>query len=100
PAYCHLPSFPTRRSSDLGTKTGATRQFRKREEITTASARLISAEPRFQLRKLWFQIVCASRPRLVASQSCLANFAQAAELFSHLDRKSTRLNSSHQIISY
>src|SRR5207244_5903374 len=71
PAPRNLPPFPTRRSSDLATE-GA------------ACCRRRDAPPPFQARRL--------APFCRRFRSSLCSLGS--------DRKSTRLNSSHQIISY
>src|SRR5207244_13240701 len=72
----HLHSFPTRRSSDLVAPLGG----RPAERAVSARAR---ASSRAEL---------AARTREAASWP--------ARMVRAIDRKSTRLNSSHQIISY
>src|SRR5947208_12729711 len=69
-ALRHLHSFPTRRSSDLGDTAAAIQHFDRALEI----------KPDFEdaiLKKIF-----------------------ALDFYPEADRKSTRLNSSHQIISY
>src|SRR5207244_12221032 len=76
PAPAHLPSFPTRRSSDLRRARGA-------------GARRSSARHARRQRRV------GDRPRVVARHG-----AARGARYGGVDRKSTRLNSSHQIISY
>src|SRR5438552_5182058 len=68
----HLPSFPTRRSSDLA-----------------------SASPRSGP-------AARTDPRSAPSATCRCSWNAGSSIFPARprDRKSTRLNSSHQIISY
>src|SRR5207248_4238132 len=94
----HLPSFPTRRSSDL------------------AFANLLSGAIDFMsVDSTWAAPMHPSRVRILAVTSAkrnpsLPNVPTLEELglkdfdvspwFGVLDRKSTRLNSSHRTISY
>src|SRR5437763_2061189 len=71
-AHRDLPSFPTRRSSDL-------------IACATTSARPSCTESR-QKTSAWLYQCGSSRPETAPATS--------------LDRKSTRLNSSHRCISY
>src|SRR5690606_41940424 len=79
----HLPSFPTRRSSDLA---GAERDRSGRDDhdlfAGTLELRDVLAEP--------------VEPRAVERAGLLLDEERRADL----DRKSTRLNSSHVKISY
>src|SRR5207244_11434095 len=74
----HLPSFPTRRSSDL--TDDAVRASLVEQGLERAQ--------RFRWDQIMGDLVCA--------------YTRALDLVppEALDRKSTRLNSSHQIISY
>src|SRR5205807_10327978 len=77
---CALPSFPTRRSSDLGASTFA---------VTSPTNTGALPSPYDCLRRPWTRLARSS-----ASRS--RGFPRASEE----DRKSTRLNSSHLVISY
>src|SRR5438552_4406344 len=76
-----LHSFPTRRSSDLK----ASIEFDAKE-----STLVLAADDDFKLNALW-EIVST---KLVRRNVPVKNLTRGP------DRKSTRLNSSHQIISY
>src|SRR5207244_12228444 len=91
----HLHSFPTRRSSDL--------QFSRRVYLTRGTA------PACQGRSMVPSSAGESRDRraavLVVDDDVSIRRMMIAALkrsndYDFLDRKSTRLNSSHQIISY
>src|SRR5690606_39752353 len=89
----YLLSFPTRRSSDLLSIIG---------EFFSAIAALEPAAPKeFFSEPLRGSGIFKSKP---SPASCLLFFAEgggvAAGPLSALDRKSTRLNSSHVKISY
>src|SRR5688572_32473992 len=81
-ALLHLHSFPTRRSSDL-----------------------LRAEPELELDRL-DALLGGPPPRLgfgqggAAPSACQRQVDRGARLPHRLDRKSTRLNSSHSQISY
>src|SRR5205807_10015287 len=84
----HLHSFPTRRSSDLSVKAIAAndasqRAIARRDAIDCASAACIVVTP---------------KSGSSGSSSCTA--ARRAGKSDAADRKSTRLNSSHLVISY
>src|SRR5437867_8174697 len=81
-ARTSLPSFPTRRSSDLRIVPGALEQFAVEWRETVAPARVAAG----------FSIV---GPWLVPDESRFIWI-----LGYDGDRKSTRLNSSHRTISY
>src|SRR5690606_42040003 len=76
------PSFPTRRSSDLQARVAELRR-----EAETLDQRL--DEARGELERLGVEAEAASARRQVIEERRV-----------HLDRKSTRLNSSHVKISY
>src|SRR5690606_40207066 len=94
-----LHSFPTRRSSDLGTSPGSlsATALDERDSIVTKgkynshSIKLTKLQPQTQY---YFEIVSAGE--------VLQNHGNpfTATTFATLDRKSTRLNSSHVKISY
>src|SRR5690606_41341214 len=94
----HLPphSFPTRRSSDLrhglNAITSSSTAARMMDEVRLY-ARLIAAAPTpFSTRE---------RIQLWTSMRVTARISQSAQWgMTWLDRKSTRLNSSHVKISY
>src|SRR5207244_13369778 len=93
--YRDLHSFPTRRSSDLRVcwRSGSTRQvFRVFSSIAT---RVAQSGSHVSVGDL----VCVEGCILQrGGQTVLA--ARSLDRIAHRDRKSTRLNSSHQIISY
>src|SRR5207248_6503832 len=90
----HLPSFPTRRSSDLST---ATESSSKR--AASAGTRAINPIPHRERTSHE-----RARATLHASEQCVTRRhprARARQGRRHRrDRKSTRLNSSHRTISY
>src|SRR5699024_12344007 len=79
-AYRHLHSFPTRRSSDLGT-----------QEQLRIKFRLQRLHPRGNIGL--YKIQFCGRPADAARRSDTSEYPK-------IDRKSTRLNSSHVSISY
>src|SRR5207244_11918855 len=89
--HTHLHSFPTRRSSDL--KLG------RKDEKPPESVRRFSFH---RQRPIVGPEERSSRPRAGSSPmgSRRSTMAEAGTKLSLEDRKSTRLNSSHQIISY
>src|SRR5699024_11599362 len=94
-----LPSFPTRRSSDLEFDMDEERVVRNVtfhrgcSGNTQGVALLANGRPADELIHLLRGVHCGFRPT-----SCPDQFARALE--KALDRKSTRLNSSHVSISY
>src|SRR5207244_9269442 len=87
----HLPSFPTRRSSDLSSGRG--------QQAAQGIAR--KQQPVVQQRNAAGELF-DFRKGVRGKQKCGAALADQIvfEEPAELDRKSTRLNSSHQIISY
>src|SRR5205807_8740383 len=93
--HSHLHSFPTRRSSDLSRLCSPTVPDLLPERPAEG---LVQALPRVQNRV----------PRAVAQGGVVGRIGQLAqqafpadrELVGRADRKSTRLNSSHLVISY
>src|SRR5206468_12598318 len=83
----HLHSFPTRRSSDLFSSTG----MRKMSGIGWPSAVMPTAPTRVRL---------ASRAVLRTASSAAIQPPSEVPTRCTRDRKSTRLNSSHDQISY
>src|SRR5690606_41951979 len=93
-----LPSFPTRRSSDL-------RQRGQRD--AEAGARRLVHLAEHHRRVLEDVRLGHLHPQVVALAGALADAGEhrgaaevAGDAADHLDRKSTRLNSSHVKISY
>src|SRR5439155_24682004 len=80
----HLPSFPTRRSSDLSPSPRSRRCYSSRRPAGRTA------------RKSRSPAVWDTEPRGGAPSSRLSSTAGERDL----DRKSTRLNSSHVAISY
>src|SRR5206468_10732943 len=95
PSHLHppyLPSFPTRRSSDLYSPA-AFRTFSCRRDDTKNRARLRNASNSGLTSWMSpFFLACSSTPSTPVTRSPALSAA--------LDRKSTRLNSSHDQISY
>src|SRR5207244_8157016 len=97
PDHPHYSSFPTRRSSDLGNVYMTQRKY---EEASNSFRRSISLDPNS----------AEAQNNLGEAQGELKQYSPALEAFQKAialdrtfvkaDRKSTRLNSSHQIISY
>src|SRR5207249_11990862 len=85
----HLPSFPTRRSSDLRELGGD----------ESALARLAEPVEPLALVLVGARLLVPQRPQLVAAEE-VGKARDDRCLLRHLDRKSTRLNSSHVSISY
>src|SRR5207244_12963552 len=89
----YIHSFPTRRSSDLVTVPGE--QSQHREGCTAAKSRQVPA------RLEGPPADCALPCGLWCPRQKSPNMRSSSErTFTSRDRKSTRLNSSHQIISY
>src|SRR5207244_12250856 len=93
----HLPPFPSRRSSDLKTPNfGTTQAFVGYAENLPANDRTKNRGNYVPRHCPWlaFSDIVESRDT--------STFPQTEQGFANLplDRKSTRLNSSHQIISY
>src|SRR5207244_5330895 len=85
-----LPSFPTRRSSDLATTAAAVSS----QEDSIPRMRVLIKFPFCSLQFQILQVVSEVTAKFFILQ---ANFHGR---FQKPDRKSTRLSSSHQIISY
>src|SRR5207247_5891081 len=95
----HLPPFPTRRSSDL--------------EVTGGENGLTFSQPRLSLLGLdgdrftpvtlhWFVLAVVTLAYLLIRRILQSPFGKVLESIreNEADRKSTRLNSSHEWISY
>src|SRR5205814_8260539 len=80
-----LPSFPTRRSSDLDRRNSTSRLFQSMSPHSNASCSPARAP------------VCTAKRRSVRSSS---SRVESKSFSDSSDRKSTRLNSSHLGISY
>src|SRR5207244_12992413 len=97
PAHLHLPSFPTRRSSDLA----ASRECLLRHRSSAGQLEGPAGEL-FELGAFGDgRRAQIDEPRVLPG--ALQNAATVIEFPAAVepeDRKSTRLNSSHQIISY
>src|SRR5207244_6884810 len=95
-----LPPFPTRRSSDL-------RGYNTTWILDYRSHNLVQS-PRFKNRVcvdnadvcMGREVQAAIQRARFAAASALVDNKKAAFRAASVDRKSTRLNSSHQIISY
>src|SRR5207244_8289980 len=90
-SHAALPSFPTRRSSDLEYPRLRCERF--------AHALAAAGDPPLELREA---TVLEQIVELLERADARHRDEPAAAVAAHLalDRKSTRLNSSHQIISY
>src|SRR5947208_13426991 len=87
PHHWHLPSFPTRRSSDLVVIPNFYVSYENNPAPLSAK----------QKSRLSFRLLVD--PTTIAAAGVAAGIQQAKNSYWE-DRKSTRLNSSHQIISY
>src|SRR5207244_11542535 len=95
--HCQFHSFPTRRSSDL-----VERRENTVDGLHVVPARCGSARRRTG-RGLWGRLLLSRRlcgGRLRRSGKRKAEKGRQGQKSASQDRKSTRLNSSHQIISY
>src|SRR5207244_12039949 len=90
----HLPSFPTRRSSDL---VSCEAQCGAKSRFPPESRSYVAALLRH--RRNVTLLSRQDRPRLDSDLPASVHTDRDTPLSSR-DRKSTRLNSSHQIISY
>src|SRR5205807_10615936 len=93
----HLPSFPTRRSSDLCDT--ALREAFPRQRASRDSIR-DSGNAHADGTALYLRVIGETRSR---ADNPLAKFAfdrKQRQISREGDRKSTRLNSSHLVISY
>src|SRR5207244_6566236 len=93
----HLHSFPTRRSSDL--MASAFSPSRQRFKVSLPKAEKVVNPPRTPM-KISVRASAVKTPRV--SESCERKpiTKQPMRFTAKVDRKRTRLNSSHQIISY
>src|SRR5690606_42109678 len=91
PTSPDLHSFPTRRSSDLGQRRVKAMQSADAKSRSLATARACLADE-----------VAASQDQRQALRlyGSHRGVAQTIQVGQHVDRKSTRLNSSHVKISY
>src|SRR5207244_13024219 len=87
-APCALPSFPTRRSSDLATASrwGEWRGGAEPEIIDCGAPSLLAGK--------------LSKAAELGAELAVIDTPPHADAMARQDRKSTRLNSSHQINSY
>src|SRR5205807_9063516 len=95
-----LHSFPTRRSSDLKLLAAnrseiAIRIFRAANELGLRTVAIYSQEDRLALHRFK-----ADEAYQVGSGKGPVEAYQGKPVFLRIDRKSTRLNSSHLVISY
>src|SRR5205807_3586206 len=91
--HCHLPSFPTRRSSDLN------KDLAKRDQRLGAKFLRVGLEIGAQLGLLRLRNRVFEQKLHLLAQSATDNRVVLIEA-EREDRKSTRLNSSHLVISY
>src|SRR5207302_11175872 len=96
PAPRFLHSFPTRRSSDLFWKLAASSDFRSRGSPEAGGL----AESIRAVRALPGKSGSAAAEVAISSGGLVNRTSQVQRLNDALDRKSTRLNSSHVKISY
>src|SRR5207244_12961425 len=94
-----LHSFPTRRSSDLVAAILAALQIFSREPMTVRFTRF-ERQVAASWRKLILVIGVTGALLAIVVAAIWASYAFRFSPFAQKDRKSTRLNSSHQIISY
>src|SRR5207244_10658173 len=99
PSHRDLPSFPTRRSSDL--REGPWARFHGSRTGGECSTRVQADDGGRRIRQQtpdhW---VKTQRATAIDRSPLISLVAGAGFEPATLDRKSTRLNSSHQIISY
>src|SRR5205807_9698484 len=98
-AHRRLPSFPTRRSSDLSPMLRASLGLRSGSRRRDVACRVIHGIPCFA----WRAWRCARLAGAHVSPAELFGVAHAELAHQEreaVDRKSTRLNSSHLVISY
>src|SRR5207244_11258587 len=97
-AYYH-PNFPTRRSSDLLDQAGPLTQLQDLEEQTRERRQMTLAK--FRNAVVIWMLVASQYPKGHIIISGLLKLARRQPPSAvTIDRKSTRLKSSHQIISY
>src|SRR5207244_7662329 len=90
-------SFPTRRSSDLTTLTDCSDLWRRIRQWTTCDGSLVC----LQLLSWSAAPISSHDPNMLATKRPAVSLPQQIPAITvNRDRKSTRLNSSHQIISY
>src|SRR5207244_5476698 len=94
-AHCYLHSFPTRRSSDLFDEYNKVAKLSASDLERGYSQMFAHQWLANELRSLGNYVGAAS-----AYQAAIQVKANDSAAHCQLDRKSTRLNSSHQIISY
>src|SRR5207244_9625154 len=88
--HCSLHPFPTRRSSDLSTEPEKSELYIVEGDSAGGSAK--------SCRDSMFQAILPIRGKIInVEKSRIDRVLKNTEV---QDRKSTRLNSSHQIISY
>src|SRR5207244_12627914 len=90
PTPRYLPSSPTRRSSDLEMPQHHHRGKQQGGRICHAFSRNVGSTA----------VHCLENRALLADIAARRHAKPADEARAEIDRKSTRLNSSHQIISY
>src|SRR5207244_5259879 len=100
PPHRHLPPFPTRRSSDLTATCCAALYASAHRLASHAHPRSPTADRR-RARFMGFQEQSPDFSHSTEfSGEAPTPFVIPLQLCRRTDRKSTRLNSSHQIISY
>src|SRR5207248_5438038 len=99
PHHPHLPSFPTRRSSDLDAVVAQRRQALRRRVGAALVPRSMAID---RIRKAARSADRVTRRATPDRQRRPALLRKALALpdLNQTDRKSTRLNSSHRTISY
>src|SRR5207244_8289100 len=99
-ARARLPSFPTRRASDLGQKVlvGIDSKAKGIQDLNGKRMCVAKGSTNFDNMKNYPKVIPVPVDDI---SDCMVLFQQGtADAVTGEDRKSTRLNSSHQIISY
>src|SRR5207244_11876031 len=100
PTHLRLPSFPTRRSSDLADQLQREEHHRKRDAVRQLHGYDVAASDADAAEELGASLDLARELSIGDAAAGIGEHLAVGMRAGPLDRKSTRLNSSHQIISY